>query len=159
MEVSFLPAFETTALRRAHCRRIQPVSERIRLSELSSTLAILPVQLQFCLRDVSPDVSINFPVTCETAIVVALAKIQFDCVERHGTGKIGPSPDVTACISSLTGPPLSGVISRSRSEVLHQKTGVNSNQDTRAEVAEEAEDLTDAIAVFERGFLRKRASS
>ncbi|KAH0389233.1 hypothetical protein KCU92_g139, partial [Aureobasidium melanogenum] len=42
--------------------------------------------------------------------------------------------------------PLPRMISRSRSKMLHQETGVYSNQDTWTEVAEESEDLADTVA-------------
>lgn len=43
--------------------------------------------------------------------------------------------------------------------MLHQETGVNRNQDCRGEVAQEAQDLTGGIGIFQRCLLRESTGS
>lgn len=104
--------------------------------------------------------SVGFPVASQAVVeVIMFSEPELDRIEGRRAGQIDPPPHV-APAGALTAPPLAAASHglRGRREMLHQKTGVDCDKDSRCKVAQEAQKLTGGIRVIEGGFLRESAS-
>lgn len=93
--------------------------------------------------------------------IVVLPKPKFYRIQRNGAGEVNPSPEIASAAAALDAPPFTTASHRlrRRREMLHQEAGIDRNQDCRGEVAQEAQNLTGGIGIFQRCLLRESTSS
>lgn len=79
-----------------------------------------------------------------------LPQVQLECIQSHGGNHVDPPPNITTLVTTLHHPPLRHIpFRRSGGEVLHQETGIHSNEDTRTEPAHESQNPACPITVIE----------
>jgi hypothetical protein len=104
---------------------------------------------------------VRLPVIRQPPVVVRIRDFEFDGIQAHRDGEVDPSPGVSSNVSALISPPLArhgaSIGAVSAGKVLHQQTGVDCDDDARAEPGEEAQDFRRLVFVVETWLLRQSA--